>query len=318
MFKSTRSAMNSKPITHINYERLIYSEYGGCSPEDTPPPFYELQDFSLSGQTPASCCKSLDLVPSRCSNELDHGSDATQCFSPLQQRQDELCSPDYLVVDCLPSGDQRVRAIRQVLFSLAIQLSCCSIWTALLLLDPQQTPPLVKAAAILAVVGSWTVYWRCQSSMTPVMRLLVFCCFTAGLPYSLTVLGDFFNPEDLSHGLFQLCAVMFGLCMYAWTSSYELWSSSEENLYAVIPNLFASAVLGLLISDRLLPVVISGLVVGVIGALVSECSKDVMIPASSTDQRLADILGVYLSMFSQASFKLRRRLGKVWHQPDLF
>lgn len=308
--------MSSKPITHINYERLIYSEYGGCTPEDTPPPVYELQDFSLADQTPNSCCQPLEVLPSRCSNELEHGSDATQCLSPLQQQ--DLGSPDCLVEDCLPSGDQRVRAIRQVLLSLAIQLTCCSVWTAVLLLDPQKTPPAVKAAAVLAVLGSWTVYWKCQSSSTPAVRLVVFCCFTAGLPYSLTVLGDLFNPEDLSHGLFQLCAVMFGLCVYAWTSSYELWSSSEESLYAVIANLFASAVLGVLISDRLLPVVVSGLAVGVIGALVSECSKDVMIPASSTDQRLADILGVYSSIFSQASFKLRRRLGKVWHQPDLF
>ena len=318
MFKSTRSAMNSNPITHINYERLIYSEYGGCSPEDTPPPLYELQQFSLADQPSPSLLIPLEVAPSRCSNELDKGSAATQCFSPLKpQQQDDILS-EGLAEDCFPSGEQRVRAIRQVLLSLAVQVVCCSLWTAVLLVDPKQVSPLTKAAAVVAVVGSWTAYWRLQSSISAPARLLVFCSFNAGLPYSLTVLGDFFNPEDLSHGLFQLCAVMFGLCLYAWTSSYELWNSSEERLYAVVPNLFASAILGLLVSDRLLPVVVSGVLVWLIGALVSDCSKDVLIPASSVDQRLADILGVYLSIFSQASFKMRRRLGKVWHQPDLF
>lgn len=318
MFKSTRSAMNSNPITHINYERMIYSEYGGCNPEDTPPPVYELQDFTFSTQPPADRFKSMEAMPSRSSNELDQGSDTTQCLSPLQPQADDHCSPDQLEECFFPSGDQRLRAIRQVLLSLAIQLACCSLWTAVLLLDPKSISPYMKASAVLAVLGSWTVYWRCQSSMSPAARLLVFCLFTAGLPYSLTVLGDFFNPEDLSHGLFQLCAVMFGLCIYAWTSSYELWNSSEENLYAVVPNLFASTILGLIVSDRVLPVVVSGLVVGVIGALVSECSKDVLIPAETIDQSLADVLGIYLSMFSQANFKLRRRLGKVWQKPDLF
>ena len=174
---------------------------------------------------------------------------------------------------------------------------------------------LVAVASLLA--SGLTFSWF-GGLLIPIMVIFCFLVFSTSLPMTLALIGVVSDSQILTVLVIQFSGALLGLVLYAWTTEYEEWNSHAEMVYTTLPVLFTSVVLVAVLRYALLPTMATGICIGLLGLVYSDCAKDNIVPASSTDQLLGDVLAVHISVIGRAAFLIRLKFSRLAYKANWF
>lgn len=297
-YEGPQSTIRSGCARRQQFELQVYRQaVQEMSDQDTPPPnLYFLRGDEI-----------LEVEPQRLKDET--------CLEDTKLTHESLIRP------LEPSAASvKLTAIRQTVCSFSVHLGLV-LFSTLWFLSQEQTglpsKAILQISAIFSAVVSFQLLHRLQERAGTVILGSLFLLFSCSLPVVLATAANVVPAEDLQHACIQLLAVLLGICIYATTTSFDEWSECEELLFALAPCVFASVIMMVLFTDRYIPVVISGVVVGLVGLALRDCSKDTLIPATSLSQRLLDVVSLYRGAGSRLGFIVKAKVERLIEKPDI-
>lgn len=291
------------------YELQTIERYTTGDESDLPPP--------TSPQILASPGVAISLEKFR--DELDHNSPVehaeTASSSFENQIKQRLLSES--INEALPSGSDRIRSIRLVTAAIAAQVVIAAGVASWLL--SQETPnDTLRLAALTALVASTLAFSWFGGALRPVLVILCFSVFSTSLPMVLALANTFLDKEVLLPLMVQLGMAVLGLTFYAWTTDYEHWSRAAEITHILVPLVFSSLVLTLIVGFGPISTSVTGSATMLLSLVYADCLKDSIVPAVSVDQLMADTLAVHLGVVGRAAFILRLKASKLARKANWF
>lgn len=291
------------------YELQTIQRYTTGDESDTPP----------NNKTLIKASHGVTINLDKFRDELDNDSPMMNAetisasFEPLIEQK--LMSDS--INDALPSGADRVKSIRQVTTVIALQVllsSICAVW--LLRNETFENP--IKVVAVVSLLASGLTFSWFGGLLIPIMVIFCFLVFSTSLPMTLALIGVVSDSQILTVLVIQFSGALLGLVLYAWTTEYEEWNSHIELVYVTAPVLFTSVVLVAVLGYSLLPTMATGICIGLLGLVYSDCAKDSIVPASTIDQLLADVLAVHVSVIGRAAFLLHLKFSRLARKANWF
>ena len=234
--------------------------------------------------------------------------------NPIKQKLlDDCINPE-----ALPSGDERVRSIQQVMAVFTTQLVLTSLYTIWLLKFKSGESMYVRLAAFTALFSTTLAFHKYSVRLHPVIVLLCFGVFSVALPYSVTLATCLMDNVVLSFLLIQLCTSSLGMCLYAWTTKYENWSGKEELSFMVIPQIFACLVMIFILGANPFWVIMTGVLSLFVGIIIADCSKDNIVPAKSLDQLLSDAMAIHFNIATRSLFLFKIKIMRLARKSNWF
>lgn len=310
-FKSNIRRTNS---AGVQYGPQIFESYCTGDESELPAPNTQVDNRSGGGDKDPIDIQLLETEE----HDQDTSSRDFDSSFTSQELLDEKLFSDSINLEALPSGEERLKSIQQVMSMFTGQFifsSVCAVW---LLFHSQAYSIYVRLGASGFLVAMTLAFNKYGVNFKPTTALLCYGVFSASLPFALTLVACLINCVVLSHLLVQVSALSMGLCLYSWTTKYENWSRKEEVKYAVTPTIFASALMILLFAASPLAVVVTGGFSLLIGHVLSDCAKDNIVPASSLDQLLSDAVAIHFNIATRAPFLFSLKVTRLARKANWF
>lgn len=214
--------------------------------------------------------------------------------------------------------NEKLSAIRQTITGFSVHLACC-ILAAINLLNLNKTTmfSLFQFGTLGLCLFSVNLWVKAHGNSKTWAVCGLFLVFSVSLPGVITLGANISSDADIQHLLFQLLGMLSGMCLYAFTTKYEEWSSTEELVFATAPNIFVSALLGIVFTDRYFALTVTSVLVFCLGVAIRDCSKETLIPASSLEQRLSDIFLIYRESPFRLGAIAKTKIEKLIEKPDI-
>jgi hypothetical protein len=301
-YDGTQCSIRSCSAIRQHFELQVYKQaLQEMSNLDTPPPNL----YCLSGD------EILEVEPQRLKEEESSLEDTKLTLESL------LLKPSKN-----SSNQLKMKAIRQTIGSFSAHLGSILIMTVWLLNQSSEmsffTNSVLQITAIVSAGVSYQLLYRLQGRIGTVILGGLFLVFTCSLPVVLATGANVVPIVDLQHGCIQLLAILLGICAYSSSTSFEEWSECEELFFALAAGVFASIIMLAFFTDRYLPMALSAGVVGLIGLSLRNCSKDTLIPATTFEQRLLDVVSLYRGSVSTVGYIVKTKIERLIQKQDIF
>lgn len=216
------------------------------------------------------------------------------------------------------AGSQsRVKAIQSILTATCLQLLIVAGSSTLMIQAGYEFSRLYLLIGILFCGFAAYQVNKLSGRLSTGLVTLGFIVYTIGLIAFICLLTSFVTKQSIFDGLIQLSVACSGLTCYAWTTSFNNWSHVEESIFCAVPCLLSTMVFWIVLSQSLVPLIISLACVMIWTLALAECTKDIMIPASSLSQLLTDLVCLHLSAVDRIKFLAVHRIRRAYEKLNI-
>lgn len=309
---------NFRPRNRAGYqcEFEMYQKYCTGDESELPPPNTQSHN-RLGDNNSAAEVISYDVFRDELDFDYQIEKVETNSCSVERSIKQKLIN-DSINPEALPSGEDRVKSIQQVMTIFTAQVVVTSIFTIWLLNFNTEGSVYLRLTALCCLIAAALAFNKYGTVLSPLLMVLCFGVFSVALPYTMTLVACLMDSVVLTFLLIQVSVMSLGLCLYTWTTKYENWNGKEELIFAVTPIIFASVIMILLFAASPLAVVLTGGLSILLGILVADCYKDNIVPAKSLDQLLSDALDIHFNIVRRAAFLFKVKLLRLARKANWF